>query len=295
MSTNLVLVTGGSGFVAAHLMPALHAMGYAITATGPTDRPTWLTPSIDWHKCDLRDPSGIAGLRRDWWAVVHLAARSIPSGFGSIEPVVDNVSMTVNLLEHVRDCRFLCVSSCHVYRPSMEPLDEEAPTHPRGRYGLSKLLTEQAAMAFSDRLSVRIARPFNHLGRDMPMELLAPSLLALAREQTTAPLELQGLDSTRDFIDVRDVVEAYAAIMRLEPGPDVPVFNVCTGRPVRIGELAQAALRMVGSRRSVEIRDVPRSGDDVPHLVGRPARLMAATGWRPTHSLEDSLGWMLHG
>jgi GDP-4-dehydro-6-deoxy-D-mannose reductase len=279
------------------LIPTLHGLGFDVTGTAPTDRPAWLPAAAGWHCLDLRETSQLRGLPRDWWAVVHLAARSVPAGFESVGPVLENVGMTVTLLEHVRDCRFLCISSCHVYTPSNTHLCEDAPVQPRGRYGLSKLLTEQAALAFADRLNVRIARPFNHLGQNMPRELLAPSLISQVKDgmDHVSPLRLSGLDSTRDFIDVRDVVRAYVAILRMEAIGNPPVFNVCTGRPVRVGDIARMALKLVGSQRTVELRDVPRSTDDVPCIVGCPDRLITETGWRPQHSVEDSLRWMMFG
>ena len=167
-----ILVTGASGFVAAHLLPVLDNAGYALTGTGPCERPRGIPASCEWYQGDLRDPTSLKDLPRKWWGVVHLAAESIPGDFRSIAPLLGNVAMTVALLEHVRDCRVLCISSCHVYTPSSSPVKETAAINPRGRYGFSKHLTEQTALAFSDRLDIRIARPFNHLGRGMRPELV---------------------------------------------------------------------------------------------------------------------------
>ena len=71
------------------------------------------------------------------------------------------------------------------------------------------------------------------------------------------------------------------------------VYNVCSGHGVRVGDLAE---RLVGRARRplrvVTATDLVRAVD-VPVLVGDPGKLVAATGWRPEHSLDDTLDAVL--
>jgi GDP-4-dehydro-6-deoxy-D-mannose reductase len=290
-----VLVTGASGFVGRFMIDALQEQGFEVCALGSTERPDWLTGDVAWAQVDLRDPGQLAAaIPRQWWAVVHLAAQSVPSAFASPSALLDNVAMTVSLLEHVTEGRVLFASSCHVYAPSRSPVGEVSPTHPRGRYGLSKLLCEQAMLAKADRLMVRIARPFNHIGPGMQPSLAIPELLSrvLKEQGTRTPLLLRGLNSTRDFVDVRDIVRAYLSMLQMD-GDSGRVFNVCSGVPVSIGALAREVLALAGEAREVEFAERVNSSDDTAFLVGDGTRLRQETGWAPRHSLRESVAFAL--
>jgi len=101
----------------------------------------------------------------------------------------------------------------------------------------------------------------------------------------------------RDFTDVRDVVRAYWALLDMEmkspaARPDT-VYNVCSGRGVRLGDLLDRLISLGGVK--VEVRQDPGRyrPSDIPVLVGDPSRLRAATGWEPRIPLDRTLGDLL--
>ncbi len=288
-----ILLTGASGFVGQHMARLLLARGYDVSALQRgslgVDLPAGLKPVY----ADLSDVASLAALPRRWHGVIHLAGASVPSLFSTTAPVQQNLAMSMNLLEHLDSARVLLVSSCHVYAPSSEPHREDGAIVPQGRYGLSKHLVEQLAPHYASRLDIRIARPFNHMGPQQRPELVIPSLLRrlAAGQGDGSPVRMMGMNSVRDFIDVLDVAEAYLAILGLE-APVHRTFNVCTGRARSIGDVVEAVLRLLGSRREVHFEGTPNSSDDIPVLVGCPDRLVA-TGWQPALSLEQSLEAML--
>jgi len=244
---------------------------------------------------DLRDSASMVNLPRTWDGVIHLAGASIPSLFATPAPVVFNLELTLNLLEHLKDSKVLLISSCHVYAPSEQRRRETDPIVPQGRYGLSKHLVEQLAPHYQGRLDVRVARPFNHLGSGLRPELMVPSLLSRLSSATPgdkSPIQMAGWNSVRDFIDVRDVVTAYMAILDLE-SPDQSTFNVCTGRATSIQDVVQTVLDLQGVRREIHFQGSPNSTDDIPYLVGDPSRLSGMAGWTSSHSLADSLQTMM--
>ena len=244
---------------------------------------------------DLQDPASMVDLPRHWDGVVHLAGASIPSLFATPAPVVFNLELTLNLLEHLRDSKVLLVSSCHVYAPSNLRRKEADPIIPQGRYGLSKHLTEQVVPHYQGQLDIRVARPFNHLGPGQRPELVVPSLLrrlSSASPDDKSPVLMAGWNSVRDFIDVRDVVSAYLAILDLD-GPAESTFNVCTGRATSIEEVVKTVLDLQGVQREIQFQGHPNSTDDIPYLVGDPTRLAEVAGWTANHSLSDSLRTML--
>lgn len=292
--TPSILLTGASGFVGQHMARLLVKGGFRVTALQRGSMGSALPPGVEPVYADLSDLPSLAAVPRRWQGVIHLAGASVPSLFTTTAPVVQNVAMTLNLLEHLEEARVLLVSSCHVYAPLDQPHVEDGLLVPQGRYGLSKHLVEQMAPHYAQRLDIRIARPFNHLGPHQRPELVIPSLLRRLAEskEDASPVLMRGMNSVRDFIDVQDVVAAYLAILLLD-APAHRTFNVCTGKARSIGDLVSMVLGLLNSKREVKFEGKPNSSDDIPYLVGSPERLMTESGWKPALSLEQSLQAML--
>ena len=294
MSRRSILLTGASGFVGYHMAEALLRRGDHVVALDRTvglDLPKGVEALV----MDLQDSASMVDLPRHWDGVVHLAGASIPSLFATAAPVVFNLELTLKLLEHLRETKVLLVSSCHVYAPSSLRRKETDPIVPQGRYGLSKHLTEQLAPHYQGRLDIRVARPFNHLGPGQRPELVVPSLLrrlSSLPSEDRSPVLMAGWNSVRDFIDVRDVVSAYLAILDLE-APAHTTFNVCTGRATSIEDVVKTVLDLQGVQRTIEFQGHPNSNDDIPYLVGDPTRLEEANSWSAQHTLADSLRTMM--
>lgn len=288
-----VLLTGASGFVGNHMSRVLLARGCRVFGLQRGSGLALLEGVIP-LSADLSDPASLAKVPREWDAVIHLAGASIPSLFTTAAPVAHNVQITLNLLDHIMGGRVLLASSCHVYAPSQHPHREEDAILPQGRYGLSKHLIEQLAPHYGQRLDVRVARPFNHVGPGQRPELVIPSLLrrlTSAAPDDRSPVVMRGMNSTRDFIDVRDVAQAYLSILELD-APAHRVFNVCSGAGHTIEEVVREVLRQLGIQREVEFEGRPNSSDDNSRVVGDPGRL-AAAGWSARFRLAESLTTML--
>jgi len=92
-------------------------------------------------------------------------------------------------------------------------------------------------------------------------------------------------------------VRAYWALLDMEttgaPARPDTVYNVCSGRGVRLGDLLDRLLALAGVE--VEIRPDPGRcrPSDIPVLVGDPSRLRAATGWEPRIPLDRTLSDLL--
>jgi GDP-4-dehydro-6-deoxy-D-mannose reductase len=294
MMGKTALITGASGFVGRVVTRLLLDRGCLVSGL---DRSSDNAPDgVQTLVADLAVPGSLQSVPRRYDYVVHLAGISIPSQFTDIAPITQNLQMALNLLDHLEAGVVVLVSSCHVYAPSDRRRTESDPIEPQGRYGLSKHLVEQLASHFRRRLDVRVARPFNHLGPGLRPELAVPSLLrrlAGAPAGDTSPVRMKGRDSTRDFIDVRDVARGYLSILEISEAPAEPVFNVCSGVPRTIGDVVREVLGQLGLRRAVVFEDQSMSADDVPMLVGDPSKLREASGFRVQHDLADSIRTML--
>ena len=296
-----VLVTGASGFVGGHLLAALRLAGHdPIAAGGPRDGAPFvpldiLAPEAVRAVVDAAAPD----------AIVHLAGQAfVPQSLADpLGTFAINATGTVHLLEAVRAVRerggstprVLIVSSAEVYgrhAPERMPLDEAAPLRPGNPYAASKAAAEACALAWSRAygLDVLVARPFNHIGPGQDARFVVASFAAqLAAIAAGGPrlMHVGNLDAQRDFLDVRDVAAAYAAL--IANGRSGEVYNICSGRPVAIREVLRQLITI--ARVPVEIRDDPERlrPSDLPILSGDAGKLRAATGWEPRYALDASL------
>ena len=301
-----VLITGASGFAGGHLVEHLtgshEIIGWARTAPRPE-----LARLADWHAIDLLDRDvvrkAIANLRPS--AVFHLAGapQVAESWRDGAKPLEDNVLATEHLLDAIRRAglksRVLVTGSAAVYAPSDSPISEDDAIAPGNPYAVSKLAQEQLAIrAFrDDGLDVIVVRPFNHTGPRQPPAFVAPSMarqVALIERGRLEPvIRVGNLDARRDVTDVRDVVRAYAALMR--HGATGVVYTVASAvaRPIRSILEALVARSRVPVR--IEVDQARLRPNDVPVVVGSYSRLHEATGWRPAISfdqmLDDLLGY----
>jgi GDP-4-dehydro-6-deoxy-D-mannose reductase len=292
-----VLVTGATGFVGRHLLPALREAGHEpIALGGPQDAP----PAV---ALDLQDAeavrAAVAAAAPD--GIVHLAGQAfVPQSVADpLGTLAVNATGTAHLLEAARACdkpvRVLVVSSAEVYgiqRPERMPLDETAQVRPGNAYAASKMAAETYALAWhrSYGLDTLVARPFNHIGPGQDVRFAVASFASqLAEIAAGAPalMFVGNLEAQRDFLDVRDVVAAY--VLLLANGRAGEVYNISSGRAVAIREVLRQLITI--ARVPVEIRDDPERmrASDLPILSGDATKLRVETGWEPQYSLAASL------
>jgi GDP-4-dehydro-6-deoxy-D-mannose reductase len=149
--------------------------------------------------------------------------------------------------------------------------------------------------AAASPVAVVRTRTFHHTGPRRG-EVFAESSFARQVAEVEAclregVLRVGNLEAVRDYSDVRDVVRAYWLL--LERGAAGEVYNVCSGRGVKIGDLLERLIAAAGVR--VEVRQDPERlrPSDLPALVGDPSRLKAATGWEPRFALDRTLDDLL--
>lgn len=282
-----VFVTGAGGFVGPHLLRELAERGDAARGA---DR-----------ELDVTQPEGVARVLSAFEpdAVVHLAAQSSVARSHS-EPAETwriNYLGTSSLLRALASAapraRLLLVSSSDVYgsaAPGAAPFREADALRPASPYGRSKAAAELLARERAARgLDLVCARAFNHSGPGQAPGFALPSFarqLARIRLGRAEPsLEVGNLESVRDFLDVRDVVRAYRAL--LDPATPAGVYNVASGRGRALGELLRALMQQAGVEAELQPRaDLWRPTE---FCVGDAARIQRATGWAPERRFEQTL------
>lgn len=294
-----IVITGASGFAAGHLVEALDGDARIIG----WDRTLPAVPGtrVEWRGVDLLDPRAVeealAQAAPD--EVYHLAgAAHVGQSFGAAEMTLAvNVRGTHHLLEAMRrqrsQARVLVTGSAMVYKPSTDALDERAPIGTVNPYAFSKYAQEQLAIRAhdDDGLDTVVVRAFNHIGPRQHPSFFASSFakqIAEIEAGLRQPRMLVGnLEARRDLTDVRDTVRAYAALMAR--GQSGTVYNVCTGRAGRIGDILDI-LRSL-ARVPVDVGTDPAllRPSDTPVVLGSHERLTRDTGWRPRLDLDTTL------
>jgi len=210
-----------------------------------------------------------------------------------------NVQGTHHLIEALRDfapdARLLNPSSALVYAPSASPLDEEQPLVPASPYGLSKLAQELLGIGNPDGPSVYVARPFNHFGpRQDPSFAgsgFARTVALIEAGRMRPEIQVGNLEPLRDLTDVRDTVRAYQLI--LERGIPGRPYNVCSGRPIKIGHLLDMMLRRARVSIRVVVDPARYRPNDSPVVQGNPARIREELGWTPKIPIEQTIDDLL--
>jgi GDP-4-dehydro-6-deoxy-D-mannose reductase len=281
------LVTGAAGFVGGHLVPALERAGYAVT---PTDR-----------ELDVSDAGAVevavGDLRPD--LVVHLAAvSSVAASRGEPE-----LTYRVNFLgarsvleaaaRRVPGARLLLVGSGDQYgtlEPGARPWRESDPQRPRSPYARTKTTADLLGAEHARRgLHVVRSRSFNHTGPGQDERFVLASFakqaVEIAAGRREPVLRVGNLESTRDFLDVEDVVAAYLALSAPDVSPGA--YNVASGRPVRVRDALDEILRLAGAQARIEVD--PERLRPTDASVGDATRLRECTGWKPRIALEETL------
>jgi GDP-4-dehydro-6-deoxy-D-mannose reductase len=294
------LVTGASGFVGGYLLSALRSRGAEVLACGGVrDKGEFFPLDL----CDVDAVRAAVDLARPS-VVFHLAAQTfVPESLSSPAQTYDvNVLGTACLTQAVRDYaatgavapRIVFTSSSEVYGrrdPADFPLREGLDLRPGNPYAASKAAAEAILLAEARcfGLNVVVARAFNHIGPGQSDRFVVASMAAqLARAAFEKSALLVGnLEAARDFLDVRDVVEAY--VLLAERGERGEVYNVCSGNAVKIRDVLGELIRI--AHVPVEVREDPSRMRplDTPLFVGSNQKLRELTGWEPERTLRHSL------
>ena len=295
--TEVLWITGVSGFTGRHLVRFLRQSGASVRIIG-VDIDVSAAADLDAaHPIDLTNAEAVAELAGreppDW--VIHLAGLMPPAAESDMwrANVGGTVGLLLGLRERNRRLRMVSIGSAGEYALSASsPLTETAPCGGASVYGNTKLAQSLTCLWLGAecRVDVLIARTFNLVGPGLPPHLIAGALvhqfLAAAEE-----IRVGNIHTARDFIDVRDAVRAYWLLVRR--GQSGGIYNVSSGIPVSVREVLDVLSRVSGRSPCIRIDPSRVRVNDPVSVYGDSTRLREATQWAPTISLEQSLRDML--
>ncbi|MFE7758453.1 NAD-dependent epimerase/dehydratase family protein [Streptomyces sp. NPDC057418] len=176
---------------------------------------------------------------------------------------------------------------------------EDAPMDPRNVYAATKLAQEHLASSWARAIDGRVIslRYHNVYGPGMPRDTPYAGVAALFRSALArgeSPRVFEDGGQRRDFVHVRDVASANAVTLEaLADGPGFAAYNVGSGDPRTVGDMAQALAGACGGPDPVVTGEY-RLGD-VRHITADSARLRRELGWRPTVPFADGMAELTGG
>ena len=302
------LITGGAGYVGAHVVRALQESGRKVVvlddfSSGLERKVPAGVPIV---RASIADRVAVAEALRAHRVdgVIHLAAKKA-AGESVTMPLYyyrENVSGMVELLAAMSEvgvAKLVYSSSAAVYgSPSENPIHENAQLAPESPYGETKVvgewLTRNAGIA--DGVSWVALRYFNVAGAandelgDTSINNLIPMVFrALANGERPQIFgdDYPTSDGTciRDYIHVADLADAHvAAAARCESSMSAEIFNVGRG----VGSSVREVMDTIGSvlDRDIDPEVVSRRVGDPPASTAATSYIEKTLGWRATHDLR---------
>jgi len=276
-------ITGAHGFIGRYLARCLQAKGYQVAGIGHGAWPeaeaaqwglaSWLNGEIS--------ASNLGQMQRSLGfpdMVFHLAGGS-SVGAAIAHPhedftrtVVSTAELVEWLRQHSPETQVVAVSSAAVYGSSHSgPIPEDARLTPFSPYGAHKLMMEELCRSYAANFGLLVALPrlFSVYGPGLKKQLLWDLCGKLA---AGGQIALGGSgDELRDWIDVRDVVQALVRIGTLASA-QAPVFNLASGCGTSVREIAAMVASRWGDSGAAS-RNVTFSGRSRP---GDPFSLVAS-------------------
>ena len=284
-----VLVTGGAGFIASHVVDAaleaghrVRVMDLARSAKGES----FQGDMANLEDC-LEATKGIDG-------VCHLA------GVGDVylamrEPwtaATRNVLATANLMEAcLRNGvkRVVYTSTWEVYgKPYYEPVDEEHPCNPDHFYNITKLAGERIALAYNElkgmpAIALRLGTAYGT--RMRPNTVFA---IFITRAMKGEPIIIKGSgEQFRQFTHTSDIARAF--LTALASNLHGESFNIISPEKVSINRLAQLVTKRLPT---AVVHEEQRAGEIMPAYIS-PEKARRSLGWEAQVEFEDGLSELI--
>lgn len=303
------MITGGAGFIGSNLALALENAGAQVTIVdamlpgygGNLFNLEPIKDRIRINFCDVRDVNVMNYLVRDQDFIFHLAAQ-VDHILSLSDPYLDidiNIKGTAVLMEackhHNPGVRVIYTGTRGQYGTAVSlPVNETAPTYPKGIYELSRLSAEKLVKIYNDvhgiqSVMLRLTNIYGPRAQMMHSRYgVVNWFVRLALDSQPIPLFGDGL-ILRDFLYVGDCVEAILSAASV-PEAYGEVFNVGLDKPTSFVELAEAVVEACGDGTWEFVpfspeRKIQEPGDFYSDIT----KIRSLIGWEPQVNLLDGI------
>ncbi len=292
-----ILVTGGAGFIASHIVDAFIEAGHNVVIIDnlSTGREENINPKARFYLKDIREDLSLIFEEHKFDVVNHHAAQ-IDVRRSVNDPIYDanvNIIGTLNLLQNcvkykVKKFMFASTGGAVYGEQDYFPADENHKQQPLSPYGISKLAVEKYLYFYKEVHGLRytILRYANIYGpRQNPLGEAGVVCIfldkILAGDQ---PIINGNGEQTRDYVFVKDVVKANLLTLNEE---ESQIYNVGTGIETSVNKLFE----LINENFDYRIKEVhgPAKPGEQMRSVITSDKLYKKFGWKPSTSLKDGL------
>lgn len=295
-----ILVTGGAGFIASHVVDAYLKEGHQVVivdnlSTGKKDH---VPPQVSFYHLGIESPEILQILEREKPDVVNHHAAQIDVRKSVDDPCADalvNIVGSLNLFESARKSgvkKFIFASTGGAIYGEQDafPADEAHRTDPMSPYGIAKLSVEKYLQFYFwtyeiPFVSLRYANIYgprqNAHGEAGVVAIFTEKLL----KGETPVINGDGTQ-TRDYVFVEDVVACN--LEALKEGVK-GIFNVGTGVETDVNTLAGYLLKLTGSNQVIP-HAPPKPGEQKRSLI-KPGALQQNSPVSLQSGLEKTVEW----
>lgn len=297
------VVTGGAGFVGSQLIRNLINLNHQVLVLDDLSvgKKQFVPESgnLEFLHGNITDRSVFNRVREfkpD--NVIHLAAiHFIPyCNEHPVQTVETNLIGTrclLNACKSIKPSTFIFTSSAAVYAISDNKTNEEDLAAPTDIYGMSKLLGEDLCKLFHKETGIRtvIGRLFNVFGPRETNPHVIPEIIDQLKNGKSE-IELGNVEPKRDFIHVRDVADAYIALLQNFKG-NLGTFNIGSGKEYSVRELIGICSSILGKEIKIISSKSRWRASDRMHLLANIDKITKETGWKPKVNIEEGFRELL--
>lgn len=298
------LVTGITGFVAPHLAELLIKDGHEVVGT---------TRNLNDEALKIYETIGVRSLAADlggdnfdiimkekFDGVFHLGAFTHPpTSFEKPEEAFNvNAMGTIRLVEAIKKYQSECVlmqcSTPEVYGicPSTS-IDETTPMRPMNPYGVSKAAADMYVLEQTRNGALKgfITRAFSHTGprrrSNYSISSDAFQIAKIIKGQQEPVIDVGNLNCKRVVIDVRDVVKAYAKLMRRHKNGEI--YHISGYHIHTMGFFLDMMMNIFNVKAEIKISNKLYRKIDIPVQIPNWDKLKTVIDWKPEIPIETTL------
>lgn len=297
------LVIGGTNYACGYLVDYLvEEFGYEVAVTKEADDNINITNAkiYDMNIMDIEQIKVVLNDFRPDYIFNLESQNSVALSWENPGLTIDvNIKGNLNILDMVRELdykpRLLLVGAGEEYGHviNKESISEEDNTRPENIYAATKVCQNMISNIYAEayEMDVVMARTFNHVGPNQKSVFVisdfCKQVAEIEKGEKDPFIYVGNLSAKRDFTDVRDIVKAYALLVKF--GQRGETYNVGSGQAVSIKEILNKVLSM--SKVNIDIKVDPEKirPVDVPVIQADVQKIYNCTGWKPQISLDETI------